>query len=102
LFYTLGIIGTVLLVILGVLMHTVLTEYRAMAKRAGQVDKLKKISVSQNSTLERYETDIAQLSKNLAQIKQLNSRLMILTGLDPEKGENNLGLGGSEEGNPKQ
>ncbi len=100
-FYILGVTGTVLLVVLSILIHTMLIEYRAVSKKVEQVEKLKKISLSQENTIGRYEEDIVQLSKNLSHIKQLNSRLMILTGLDPEGGENNLGLGGPEEGGSK-
>jgi hypothetical protein len=74
-----------------------LNEYKAMTMKAGQLEKLKKVSSSQRSTIERYEQDITQLSKHLANIKQLNSRLMILTGLDPAKSSGHIGLGGSEE-----
>ena len=97
LFYLIGVIGTILLITFIVFIHTMLGEYTAMAKKTEQVETLKKISVSQKSTLDRYEEDVVQLSKNLAQIKQLNSRLMILTGLNPANGEHNLGLGGAEE-----
>lgn len=102
LFYVVGIIGTTLLIIVGIFMHTLLGEYRAVAGRVNYVEKLQKIAVSQKNTLDRYEEDILQLSKNLSHIKQLNSRLTILTGLDPDEGENNLGLGGADEGDSKQ
>jgi hypothetical protein len=78
-----------------------LGEYRAVSKKVVQLNKLKRVSLSQKSTIDRYEEDIVQLSKNLSHIKQLNSRLTILTGLDPERGENNLGLGGPEDGSTK-
>ena len=100
-FYILGVTGAVLLVVLSILIHTMLGEYRVVSKKMAQLQKLKKISLSQKSTIDRYEEDIVQLSKNLSHIKQLNSRLMILTGLDPERGENNLGVGGPEDGNSK-
>jgi hypothetical protein len=100
-FYILGVTGVVLLVVLSISIHTMLGEYRAVSKKMTQLQKLKKVSLSQKSSIDRYEEDIVQLSKNLSHIKQLNSRLMILTGLDPERGENNLGLGGSEDGSSK-
>jgi hypothetical protein len=100
-FYILGVTGVVLLVVLSILIHTMLGEYRAVSKKMAQLQKLKKVSLSQKSSIDRYEEDIVQLSKNLSHIKQLNSRLMILTGLDPERGENNLGLGGPEDGSSK-
>jgi cell division protein FtsL len=97
LFYLIGVTGTILLIAFIVFIHTMLGEYTAMATKTEQVETLKKISLSQKSTLDRYEEDVVQLSKNLAQVKQLNSRLMILTGLNPANGEHNLGLGGAEE-----
>ena len=100
-FYILGVTGVVLLVVLSILIHTMLGEYRAVSKKMAQLQKLKKVSLSQKGSIDRYEEDIVQLSKNLSHIKQLNSRLMILTGLDPERGENNLGLGGPEDGSSK-
>ena len=100
-FYILGVTGVVLLVVLGILINTMFGQYNAVSKKAEQVDKLKKMSLSQKNMLDRYEEDIVQLGKNLSQIKQLNSRLMILTGVDPEKGGNNLGLGGPEKGSSK-
>jgi hypothetical protein len=100
-FYLLGVLGVVLLVVLSIVIHSMLGEYRAVSQKMAQLQKLKKVSLSQNSTIDRYEEDIVQLSKNLSHIEQLNSRLMILTGLDPEGGENNLGLGGPEDGNLK-
>jgi len=95
--YIAGIVGVTLFIMLGIILHTAGSEYRTMSMKIDQLEKLKKISISQRSTIERYEEDITQLSKNLSQIKQLNARLMMLTGLDPTKGENNLGLGGSED-----
>ena len=100
-FYILGVTGAVLLVVLSISIYTMLGEYRAVSKKVVQLNKLKRVSLSQKSTIDRYEEDIVQLSKNLSHIKQLNSRLTILTGLDPERGDNNLGLGGPEDGNTK-
>jgi hypothetical protein len=102
LLYIVGVTGTILLIVLIVLTHIMFSEYTAIGKKAEQVDTLKKISLNQKNTIDRYEEDIAQLSKNLSHIKQLNSRLMILTGLDPNNGDHNLGLGGSEETDSKQ
>lgn len=95
--WTIGICGAVVFLVFGAILYLMLSEYKAMAMKAGQLEKLKKVSSSQRSTIERYEQDITQLSKHLANIKQLNSRLMILTGLDPTKSSGNIGLGGSEE-----
>jgi hypothetical protein len=100
-FYILGVTGAVLLVVLSIFAHGMLSKYGAVSKKVAQLEKLRKISLSQKNTIDRYEEDIVQLSKNLSHIKQLNSRLMILTGLDPERGEGNLGLGGPEDGNSK-
>ena len=90
----------VLVIAAGVL-YLLVGKYGTMAIKAQQLEKFKKISISQKSTIDRYEQDITQLSKQLAQIKQLNSRLIILTGLDPAKDADQLGLGGSEEENAK-
>lgn len=95
--WTIGICGAVVFLVVGAILYLMLSEYKAMGMKAGQLEKLKKVSSSQRSTIERYEQDITQLSKHLANIKQLNSRLMILTGLDPTKSSGNIGLGGSEE-----
>ncbi len=100
--YLVGVGGIILLVVLSLLIYTMLSEYRAVSKKVEQLEQLKKISLSHNRTIDRYEADIAQLSKNLTQIKQLNARLTILTGLDPERGENNFGLGGLEDGSSKE
>lgn len=73
-----------------------------MSIKAEQFARLQKVSSSQRSSIERYEQDITLVSKQLAGIKQQNSRLLVLTGLDPAKtnereaGMN--GVGGSEEG----
>ncbi len=95
--YLIGIAGATVCIILGIVLYTLFGEYHTMSMKFAQLEKLKKISLSQKGTIERYEQDITQLSKNLSQIKQLNTKLMMLTGVDPEKGENNLGLGGSED-----
>jgi hypothetical protein len=92
-----GIIGVVLLFVLGVVLYTLLSEYETMSMKVEQLERLEKASLSQKSTIDRYEQDITQLSKHLSQIKHLNSRLMILSGLDPREDTSNLGLGGSEE-----
>lgn len=68
-----------------------------MVMKFEQFEKLKKISLNQKNSIDRYERDIAQLSKHLAQIKQLNNRLTILTGLESVNGEKDFGLGGFEE-----
>ncbi len=92
-----GFAGFILLVIIGSGLYATFTEYRVMSLKMAQYEKLQKISLSQKNTIDRYEQDITQLSKHLAQIKQLNTRLMVLTGLDPANGDKNLGLGGFEE-----
>ena len=92
-----GISGAVFLFILGVVLYTVLSEYGTMSMKFEQLEKLKKISLSQKNTIDRYEQDITQLGKHLSHIKQLNARLMMLSGLDPKEDTSNLGLGGSEE-----
>ncbi|MBD3323806.1 hypothetical protein GF339_04435 [candidate division KSB3 bacterium] len=92
-----GVVGIALLIFVGVMVHMMGSEYLKMSMKVEELEKLKKISVSQKSTIDRYEEDITQLSKHLAQIQQLNSRLMVLTGMDPTKEEHGLGLGGSEE-----
>ncbi len=100
LLWTVGIVGAVVVMILGGALYVIFDEYKAVARKAGQFEKLKRVSSSQRGTIERYEQDMTQLSKHLAQIKQLNSRLMILTGLDPAKNSesNELGVGGADEG----
>lgn len=99
--YILGVTIVTLLVAGGIFLNMMLSTYNAVVTKAEQVEKLKKISVSQKNMLDRYEEDATQLGKNLVQIKQLNARLLVLTGLDPEKGGNNLGLGGPEKKNAK-
>jgi len=91
----------VVLIVASILIHTMLGEYQTVSKKVKQLEKLQRISVSQRNILDRYEKDIALLGQNLSHIKQLNGRLMILTGMDPEEGENNLGLGGPEEDESK-
>lgn len=95
-FSILGVVGIVLLIALGIVGNLMLGKYKAVSQKVEQVKTLQKMSVSQKNTIDRYEDDIAQLTNNLSYIKHLNSRLMILTGLNPEKGEQNLGLGGPE------
>jgi hypothetical protein len=69
-----------------------------MSLKAARLEKLKKVASSQRNTIDRYEQDITQLSKHLTNIKQLNSRLMVLTGLDPAKSSDTaVGVGGFEE-----
>jgi hypothetical protein len=99
--YILGVTGMVVLIVASILIHTMLGEYQTVSKKVKQLEKLQRISVSQRNILDRYEKDIALLGQNLSHIKQLNGRLMILTGMDPEEGENNLGLGGPEEDESK-
>ena len=94
-----GLAGFVLFMMLlaGGAAYVMLSEYRAMAMKAGQLDKLKKISASQKSAIDRYEQDITQLSRHLAHIQQLNSRLMVLSGLDPAQNRDGQGVGGGDE-----
>lgn len=96
-FYVVGIIGVVVIIVAGILFNTVFHDYKAISAKVEQVEKLKKTSVSHKHTIDRFEAEITQLSNNLSHIKHLNSRLMILTGLNPEKEGQNLGLGGPEE-----
>lgn len=97
-----GIFSAVAMVVVGVVLFLLLGEYNAMSAKAKQFARLQKVSSSQRSSLERYEQDITLVSKQLADIKQLNSRLLVLTGLDPAKkheGDDAMtGVGGSEEG----
>jgi hypothetical protein len=97
-----GIFGAVTMVVVGVVLFLLLGEYNAMSIKAEQFARLQKVSSSQRSSIERYEQDITLVSKQLADIKQLNSRLLVLTGLDPAKKHENeeglTGVGGSEEG----
>ena len=102
LLWGIGIFSAVTMVVVGVVLFLLLSEYNAMSVKAEQFAKLQKVSSSQRNSIERYEQDITQVSKELADIKQLNSRLLVLTGLDPaEKHENEdgmTGVGGAEEG----
>ena len=84
-------------VVIGAVMFVMITKYQAMAMKADQLQKLKKISTTQKNTIERYEQDITQLSKHLAYIKQLNSRLMVLSGLDPAKAVDGQAVGGADD-----
>lgn len=96
-FYIFGVTAVILLVAAGIFINMMFSQYSAVVTKAEQVAKLKKISLSQKNTLDRYGEDVTQLGKNLAQIKGLNARLLVLTGLDPAKGGSNLGLGGPEK-----
>ena len=100
-FSLIGIIGVVLLVVCGIFAYVMWGKYDAMSAKAEQVVVLQKTSLNQRQKIDRYEGDITQLTNNLSYINHLNSRLMILAGLNPERGEQNLGLGGSEEENSK-
>lgn len=97
LFYLFGIIGGICVVVCSIVLFIVGTEYRTMAMKVDQLSKLRKISLSQKNTIERYENDILQLGNNLSAIKEQNSKLMVLTGLDPSQGAKELGLGGGVE-----
>jgi hypothetical protein len=92
-----GVIGLVGAIITGVVLYTLCSEYGTIAMKINQLERLKTISASQKSMIDRYEQDITQLGQHLAHIKQLNSRLMVLSGLDPAKSSDNMGIGGSEE-----
>jgi len=94
-----GLAGFVIMIMILVsgAMYVMISEYRAMAMKAGQLEKLKKISVSQKSAIDRYEQDITQLSKHLAHIQQLNSRLMVLSGLDPAPNSDGKAIGGGDD-----
>ncbi|PID57036.1 hypothetical protein CSB45_08955 [candidate division KSB3 bacterium] len=95
-----GISCTVTLVVLGVVVVLLLSEYNAVAVKSKQLAWLQKISSSQRSSIERYEQDISQVSRQLAGIRLLNSRLLVLTGLDPAATNGNdemKGVGGGEE-----
>jgi hypothetical protein len=98
-FSVIGMIGIVVLVVGGIVAYVVWGKYDAMSRKAEQVATLQKTSLSQRQMIERFEGDITQLTNNLSYINHLNFRLMVLAGLNPEGGEQNLGLGGSEEEN---
>ena len=100
-FYILGVGSIILLVVAGIILNSLLSDYNAVSSKAVQVETLKKVSISRQETIDRYEEEVAQLSNALAHIQHLNSRLMVLAGLDPERGEQTLGLGGSDEGSSK-
>ena len=100
-FCILGVSGIILLVVAGIILNGLLSDYNAVSSKAAQVETLKKVSVSRQETIDRYEEEVTQLSNTLAHIQHLNSRLMVLAGLDPERGEQNLGLGGFDESEPK-
>ena len=96
-FYAIGICGIILAVIGGIFLNIAWSDYRVVAAKVAQVENLKKISASRNNAIDRFEEEITQLSNSLAHVDNLNSRLVILAGLDPERGEQNFGLGGSED-----
>jgi hypothetical protein len=98
-FYTLGICGVILAVVAGILLNIAWGDYKAVSSKVTQVETLKKVSISRNDAIDRFEEEITQLSNSLAHVQNLNSRLVVLAGLDPERGEQNLGLGGSEDEN---
>jgi len=100
-FYTLGICSIILAVVAGIFLNIAWSDYSVIASKAAQVENLKKLSVSRNDSIDRFEEEITQLSNSLAHVDNLNSRLIVLAGLDPERGEQNLGLGGSEDGDSK-
>ena len=100
-FYMLGVGGIILLIVAGIVLNTLLGDYNAVSSKVTQVETLKKVSISRQETIDRYEEEVTQLSNTLAHIQHLNSRLMVLAGLDPERGEQTLGLGGSDEGSSK-
>jgi hypothetical protein len=95
--YTVGIVGVILAVVAGILFNTMWSDYKALSKKVNQVEILKKVSISRSDAIHRFEEEVTQLSNALAHIQHLNSRLMMLAGFNPEGGEQNLGLGGSEE-----
>lgn len=97
--YTVGICGVILAVIAGIFLNMAWSDYKIVASKVAQVENLKKISTSRSNTIDRFEEEILQLSNSLAHVDNLNARLVILAGLDPERGEQNLGLGGSGDGN---
>jgi cell division protein FtsL len=98
LLWTIGIFGTVVLIAVVGALSLIFNEYKAMSLKSARLEKLKKVASSQRNTIDRYEQDITQLSKHLTNIKQLNSRLMVLTGLDPAKSSDTaVGVGGFEE-----
>ncbi len=88
---SLAIGSVVCLVLFAAVSYSLFGEYRKMSLKIEQLEQLEHTSLKQKNTLDRYEQDITQLSKQLAQIRQLNTRLMILTGLDPANGDQNLG-----------
>lgn len=96
--YTLGIGGVILAVIAGIFLNMAWGDYKVVASKVAQVENLQKISASRSHNIDRFEEEILQLSNSLAHVDNLNARLVILAGLDPERGEQNLGLGGSEDG----
>jgi hypothetical protein len=98
-FYTLGICGVILAVVAGILLNIAWSDYKAVSSKVRQVETLKKVAISRNDAIDRFEEEITQLSNSLAHVQNLNSRLVVLAGLDPERGEQNLGLGGSEDEN---
>ncbi len=98
LFYVLGICGIILAVVAGIFLNIAWGDYRVAASKVAQVENLKKISANRSNAIDRFEEEITQLSNSLAHVDNLNSRLVVLAGLDPERGEQNLGLGGSEDG----
>lgn len=77
--------------------YFLLSKYAATSIKSQQLHTLKKVAAGQKSSIDRYERDITRLSRQLSQIKQLNSRLIILTGLDPAKDTDVLGVGGADE-----
>lgn len=89
----------VLAVVAGIFLSMAWGDYRVVASKAAHVERLQKLSASRDSKIEQFENEITQLSNTLAHVDNLNSRLVILAGLDPERGEQHFGLGGSEDGN---
>ena len=100
-FYAVGICSIIFAVIAGILLNIAWGDYKAISSKVAQVETLKKVSISRQNAIDGFEEEITQLSNSLAHVQNLNSRLIVLAGLDPERGEQNLGLGGSEEGNPE-
>ena len=72
-FYIVGVGGVIFLVVAGILVNSLLSDYNAVSSKVAQVETFKKMSINRQGIIDRYEEEVTQLSNTLAHIQHLKA-----------------------------
>ncbi len=72
-------------------------DYVLARRRVGELDNLRRVNTQQQEELRAYAERLAELSKGLAKVAQLDRKLRVITNLDPSDAVPLPGIGGVDD-----